>query len=133
VGREVRDGRERGGEPGRDRGAAEGGRGGADDRDADLDRGEEQLGALAKARDRLGRSPALLDELREARPSDGDDGDLGAREEAVREDEDDEDDDLGDDGRAPLREALVTPRADDGSDARRRATTLGQTRPITLG
>jgi hypothetical protein len=57
----------------------------ADDGDADLHRGEEAFGERAERRQALRRAGPLLEELIEPRPSHADDGDLGARQEAVGE------------------------------------------------
>ena len=81
----------------RERRAAERGRGGADHRDADLDGGEELLRRVAEPLHCARRRAALLDELREPRLPERDDRDLGAREDAVREDEREDDGELDED------------------------------------
>ena len=79
----------------REGGAAEGRGGGAHDRDADLNGGQELFGVLAQRRDGPGPAAPLLHQLGEARLPDGDDRDLGSREEAVREHQQENDENLG--------------------------------------
>ena len=70
-------------------------RGGADHGDADLHRGQETLGVLLQRQQGARAAPPVGDELLQARLADGDDGDLGAGEDAVGEDEGEDDDQLG--------------------------------------
>lgn len=95
-----------GNEPRGDGFAAKRGGGGADDGDADLNGGKKSFGVVAQPEYGTGAAFALLGKLLDARLSKSDDGDLGTREEAVRENQSDDDDDLEENETAFRRAAL---------------------------
>ena len=81
------DRRERVGERARDAGAGEGRGEEADERDAELDRGEQRSGPLDEVADAVGALLALVAELAQAAAADGDERDLGRHEHPVHDDE----------------------------------------------
>ena len=82
------------GEAAGDAGAREGGGQEADERDAELDGGQQPAGLLGHARDPPGPAVALVAELADAAAADRHERDLGGHEDAVERDEDGDDDDL---------------------------------------
>ena len=79
------------GDPAGERMTADGCRGRPDYGDADLDGCEEALGVLAQSEDGSSTPASLVCKLPQPGLTERDDGDLGAREERVREDESQDD------------------------------------------
>lgn len=81
------DSSEQRGEPARERMATDGGRGCPNESDADLNGGQEALGVLAQRENRACTSSPFVGKLLQPGPPERNDGDLGAGEERVCEDQ----------------------------------------------